>query len=395
MSASNSKIYAKSIEIVNSAGASVGTIESAGSTISVAGTTSAKSVYSASINSVVVITIRAANSAVYGGSGAFIAIPASGNYDPNTYGYVLTAGHVVVDPTTNQICNDIWIHVSYPAIASYKVNGSSVVVMGVDKIADVALLRITGSGFVPLSYKDSRTGVTYGDNINIIGYPLLEDIQSITRGVVRDYKYSDEFTPEAVYTDASIFGGNSGGPVITDDGKVVGILSFGITGTDSMNGAVASYLFAPIIRYFMDNYAGSPVSFPKGYLGISYNYVGPTFPMTFSNLNVGGVRVNAFDATVPKYFNFSDIITEIDGNRIGAMNSQFPFFTEVHLRRPTSTMQVKYIPYISSTTSYGNFESTVTATLSVFNPANDVFLSTVHYYPVPAADTLLTIERFH
>jgi S1-C subfamily serine protease len=194
----STKLYVNSIEILNAAGNSVGSIGSAGSTISVAGTTSAKAVYAASINSVVVITILAANNAVYGGSGAFIAIPESGNYAPNTYGYVLTAAHVVVDPTTNQICADIWIHVTYPTIASYKVNGSSVVVMGVDKIADVALLRITGSGFVPLPYKDSRTSLTYGDNINIIGYPLLDDIQSITRGVVRDYKYSDEFTPEAV-----------------------------------------------------------------------------------------------------------------------------------------------------------------------------------------------------
>ena len=347
-----------------------------------AGANAAATVYANSINSVVVITILTASSQIYGGSGNFVAIPESTNYNPASYGYVLTAAHVVVDPGTNQICNDIWIHTTYPTNTSYKVNGGSVRVMGVDKIADVALLRIDGASFSPLSYKDSRTQLSVGDPINIIGYPLLDDIQSITRGIVRDYKFSDSNTPESIFTDASIFGGNSGGPVIADDGYQVGILSWGLSGYENMNGAVASYLFKPIIKYFCDNYAGSAVSFPKGYLGLNNSYVSPILPMSYSNLKIEGVRITGFDPTVPKYFNFYDIITQVGSERIGQLNSQFPFFTAVHLTRPTSTLQVNYIPYVSSTNSYNSTESSTIVTVSVFNPAADVLFSSYHSKPL-------------
>ncbi len=348
-----------------------------------AGANAAATVYANSINSVVVITILTASSQIYGGSGNFVTIPESTNYNPASYGYVLTAAHVVVDPGTNAICNDIWIHITYPSNISYKVNGTSVRVMGVDKIADVALLRIDGASFSPLSYKDSRTQLSVGDPINIIGYPLLNDIQSITRGVVRDYKFSDSSTPESIFTDASIFGGNSGGPVIADDGYQVGILSWGLSGIENMNGAVASYLFKPIIKYFCDNYAGSPVSFPKGYLGINNSYVSPTLPMSYSNIKIEGVRITGFDPTVPKYFNFYDIITQVGSERIGQLNSQFPFFTAVHLTRPTSTLQVNYIRFVSSTNSYNSTESSTIVTVSVFNPAADVLFSSYHSKPLP------------
>jgi hypothetical protein len=262
------------------------------------------------------------------------------------------------------------------------VNGTSVRVMGVDKVADVALLRIDGGSFVPLSYKDSRTQVSIGDPINIIGYPLLYDIQSITRGIVRDYKYADSNVPESIFTDASIFGGNSGGPAITDDGYQIGILSWGLSGFENMNGAVASYLFKPIIIYFCNNYGGSPVSYPKGYLGINYRYVGPTTVMSFPELKMEGIRITEFDSTVPKYFNFFDVITQVESEPIGQLNNEFPFFTAIHLRPPTSQINVTYLRYISSSLSYNTTPVTSTITVSAFNPAFDVFFSSYHSSPV-------------
>ncbi len=376
-------MYASNIHLMGPTG-TVGTISATANQIVIPNLrdNGAATVYANAINSVVVITILTASSQVYGGSGNFVAIPESANYNPSAYGYVLTAAHVVVDPGTNAICNDIWIHVTHPTNATYKVNGTSVCVLGVDKIADVALLRIDGASFSPLFYKDSRTQLAIGDPINIIGYPLLDDIQSITRGVVRDYKFADSSVPESIFTDASIFGGNSGGPVIADDGYQVGILSWGLTGYENMNGAVASYLFKPIIRYFVDTYAGSPVSFPKGYLGLNHSYVGPTLVMSYSNLCIEGVRITGFDNTVPKTFNFYDIITEVQGERIGQMNAQYPFFTAIHLQRPTSTITMKFLPWVSSTASYIATESTTSVTVSAFNATADVLFSTYRSQPL-------------
>jgi S1-C subfamily serine protease len=345
------------------------------------GANAAVGVYASSINSVVVITIQAANAARYGGSGFFIAIPESTNYDPANYGYILTAGHVIVDPTTNQLCNNIWIHVSYPTPRSYQVDGSTTRVIGLDKLADVALIRIAGSGFSPLSYKDSRTQLSVGDPANVIGYPLLDDIQSITRGIVRDTKFADANVPESIFTDASIFGGNSGGPVIADDNKVIGILSWGLTGYENMNGAVASYLFMPIIKYFLDNYTSGTVSFPKGYVGLSYSYISPFNLMDYPNLStITGVRVLNFDTSVRKYFNFYDVITEVAGIPIGAQNDQYPFFTPIHLNPPGSTLMMKCRPYVSTTNSY-IAESTIYVTLSTMTSTSDTFLSSIRAAP--------------
>ena len=105
--------------------------------------------------------------------------------------------------------------------------------------------------------------------------------------------------------------------------------------------------------------------------------------MTYSNLKVEGVRITAFDLTVPKTFNFFDIITEVQSERIGQLNAQFPFFTAIHLQRPTSTITVKYLPWVSSTASYIATESTTNVTVSAFNSNADVLFSTYHRHPLP------------
>lgn len=339
-------------------------------------------VYSGTSNSLVMISINDGGN-VYIGSGFFCQITDSTNYAPSSYGYLVTAGHVITNPSNNQLATQIWIHTIYPTLQSFQLNGTNAVVMGLDKIADVALIRINSSAYTALHLpvKDSRTQLSIGEYVNVVGYPLGNDPQSITRGIVRDNKYQDENTPESVLTDASIYGGNSGGPVITDDQHVVGILSWGITGEENLNGAVASYFFKPIIKYFCDNYAGSAVSYPKGYIGAYYTNVSFAIPMQYNGLKIEGVRITSNDPTItPAKFNQYDIVTEISGNRIGALNTQYPFFTEVHLRPPGTVLNMRYLPYDSGTNTYGT-ETSKAVTLEVFNAANDVFLRNVHRAP--------------
>lgn len=339
-------------------------------------------VYTTCQPSVVIISINDGGN-VYVGSGAFIQITDSDNYDPATYGYILTAGHVITAPSTNQIAAHIWVHFMSPTLQSVKVNGSSLVVMGLDKFADIALLRITSASYTSLHLPvaDSRADLTIGQYVNVLGYPLGTDAQSVTRGIVRDTKFQDEFVPESVLTDASIYGGNSGGPVITDDNHVVAVLSWGVNGTEELNGGVGSYVFKPILKYFCDSYTGAtPVNYPKGYLGIVYEFVNFTYPMTNPELKIEGVRVTDYDAGLtPRKFNVNDIITEVEGVRVGMMNNQFPLFTEIHLRTPGTAINVKY--RVSTGGVYGA-ELTKSVTLSAFPASKDVFLTNVRRTPV-------------
>jgi S1-C subfamily serine protease len=345
-------------------------------------------VYQNSINSVVTISQTEGV-----GSGFFCQID-SPNYAPSSYGYIVTAAHVILD-SSNQLSNNIWIHLTYPTITSLKLDGTNGVVMGFDIIGDIALIRINSGIYESLHLPviNSRTQLLNGSYINILGNPQGGDPQSITRGVVRDNKYQFASAisetqniafPESVFTDASIYRGNSGGPVITDSNNVVGILAWGINNIvvqqqeeENLNGGIASYLFNPVLSYFCTNYGGTIVSYPKGYLGTFYNNV--TFSETMIyGIKIEGVTVLSLDPTiVPAKFNVGDVITEIEGNRIGIYNSQFPFFTEIHLRAPGTSVNTKYLPYDSVSNTYGA-ETVKIVSLAIFNPANDEFTKNVH-----------------
>jgi S1-C subfamily serine protease len=351
------------------------------------------------------------------GSGFFCVIDSPTGYQPSQYGYIVTAAHVILNNGT--LATGIWIHVTSPEIDSFPLTGNGVV-MGYDIIADIALIRITGTGgeyqSLHLPVLDSRTQLSIGQYVNTLGFPQGEDPQSITRGIVRDKKYQfagsvnvdtpsgtqvdDLAYPESVFTDTSIYVGNSGGPTITDSSHVVGILAWGrdsLSGQqeeENLNGSIASHLFNPVLTYFCDNYdiqdpPLEPLDYPKGYVGIQYANVSCTDAMDYS-IKIKGVKVIGIPTgiTGTAKFNVGDIITEIQSPPtgatgpptgayvpIGVYNTQYPFFTEIHLRQPGTQLSVRYLPtgpsgYLSSTTK--------PITLDEFDPNEDVFGNPVH-----------------
>ena len=331
-------------------------------------------IYQKCVNSVVTITITDVgnSNATYVGSGFFCQIN-SPKFLPDSYGYIVTAAHVIIDPSNKLLSTIIWLHISYPSMISFKLDGINTVVMGVDKKADIALIRITSNIYkdLHLPVKDSRTAVLIGEYVSAIGCPNATDIQSCSRGVVRDNKYTVDGTQECVYTDVSIFGGNSGGPLITDSNHVIGIISWIVPNLENLSAAVSSYLFNPILKFFCDNYVDTTLQYPKGYLGIIYNIVTVIDAMKFG-INIQGIRITNFDGTIPAQFNQFDIITEIDGIPIGIYNNQSPFFTEIHLRRPGTTINVKYLPYNAMTGRYNQVTSK-NLTIQPINSIYDVF----------------------
>ncbi len=107
--------------------------------------------------------------------------------------------------------------------------------------SDVALLSVSGSNFpaLPLGSIDQ---LAEGDDLVIVGYPgLVSGLGSsildysasteptVTKGVVSAIKQAKGDRKNLVQTDASVNKGNSGGPALSSDGKVVGIATYGIT----------------------------------------------------------------------------------------------------------------------------------------------------------------------
>ena len=336
---------------------------------------SSTTIYANSCNSVVTI-LSSYGSSYSIGQGFWIQGPDS------NYGYIATAGHVITDSSnpngSNPISTNIWVHTTYPTNNIYKINGSSNVVMGRDKIADVALLRITGSTFPALTYANSRD-VKPGDNVTVIGYPLGFDAQSVTRGVVRDNKATPDVYfsgmgggfMESVMTDCSIYGGNSGGPLINDDGKWIGILSWGVGSDGALNGGVASYLANAIFSYYMSHYSGSVVSYPKGYLGVNGAPMDVLLAVSKNLSNVQGYVITSLDSTItPAKFAVGDVILSVNGQSVGILNDQVSLFTLIQLAAPGSSLTIQYRPANNLATIM-----TKTVTVSAFPANKDVIFS--------------------
>ncbi len=309
------------------------------------------------------------------GCGYFINGPSQ------NYGYILTACHLILD-SNNNLSPSIAINTYYPTNTIIFLDGAVNVVMGYDKNADIALLRIinNGTNFKTFDIKNSRTSLSIGDYVNVIGYAGDVDAQSMSRGIVRDNKWqSISQSQEVVLTDVSVNRGNSGGPVITDDGKAVGIVSWGFTDLEDVNAACASYLFQPVIQYFFDNYTNTPLNYPKGYMGILYNPIDFTDALMLGLSKVEGCAV--FNSINPPYisanFDEGDIILSIDGVSLGVLNDQFPLFTAVHLKPPGTVVSVSYRPV-------GNYSTILSknVTLTTFPPQYDFLRSPVQKFIV-------------
>jgi rhodanese-related sulfurtransferase len=100
---------------------------------------------------------------------------------------------------------------------------------------DLALLKVDGDSFPVLPLADSR-GVQVGDPVHILGFPgvvLSHELlsrtatieASVTNGAVSGFQV-DAIGQDMIQTDAPAAHGNSGGPAVGDDSRLVGVLTF-------------------------------------------------------------------------------------------------------------------------------------------------------------------------
>lgn len=98
-------------------------------------------------------------------------------------------------------------------------------VVGVDPATDLALLRIAAQGLPHLTFGDSDK-LRVGDDVIAVGDPFGLG-GTVTRGIVSALKRSIDDGPyvDFIQTDAAINHGNSGGPLLDLDGRVIGVNS--------------------------------------------------------------------------------------------------------------------------------------------------------------------------
>jgi len=96
-------------------------------------------------------------------------------------------------------------------------------ILGVSECADLAVIAVDGDDFPSLDWYDGTA--TPGLNVYAAGFPDVE--YTLSRGIISKSAFTVETewasVDGAVEHDARLLPGNSGGPLVTIDGEVVGV----------------------------------------------------------------------------------------------------------------------------------------------------------------------------
>lgn len=148
-------------------------------------------------------------------------------------GHLATAAHVV-----DRISNDQPIKVYFLGGTEnqFSVNAT---IIGIDTLRDIAFLRVHAPYLPEPIYFNPNARIIETLPVMIAGYPFggltatLGTVPSITlsRGAISSIKKSVGNTTTVLQFDANVNPGNSGGPVLNDQGEVIGIVSSKIDGT--------------------------------------------------------------------------------------------------------------------------------------------------------------------
>jgi len=163
-------------------------------------------------------------------------------------GKILTNKHVVADPNA-----------SYTVLLSSGAQKTAKVIYR-DPNVDVAVLQIDGSYPTTASLGDSSS-LKLGQTVIAIGNALGQYSNSVSRGIISglnrtvqasDAEGNSETLSNVIQTDAAINLGNSGGPLVDLNGRVIGINVATVVGSSNINFALpinsVTSLVAPYLK---------------------------------------------------------------------------------------------------------------------------------------------------
>ena len=245
-------------------------------------------------------------------------------------GYIVTNDHVVDGAMNLKVTLD-----------DHRVMDAKVI--GVDKLTDLAVIKIDGHNLPYLEWGDSST-LKPGESVLAFGSPFGYFQDSVTRGIVsavnRQNPYSDDARKPGGYiqTDAAINPGNSGGALVNAHGELVGINTFIISNSGSFAGAG----FA-IPSQIAKSVADQLIAYGKvdhGYLGISMNDVTPANAGFFNLKDASGAIVAQVTPDSPASragIKNGDVIDALNGHKIADGSA---LQVEVSQEHPGQTIQL-------------------------------------------------------
>jgi putative serine protease PepD len=241
-------------------------------------------------------------------------------YDSN--GHIVTNAHVVEGSSS--------VSIKFSNGKAYSAR-----VVGTDASTDLAVLKVDApvSQLFPLTLGDSSSLVV-GDQVVAIGSPFgLEG--TVTSGIVsalhREMTSPNDFAIDnSIQTDAAINHGNSGGPLLNAEGKVVGVtaqIESNSGGNEGVGFAVPSNTVRSIASQLISNGKAE-----HAFLGVVLRDSSSRAGATIGQVRTGTPAARAA-------LRAGDIITAAAGTRI---NSASELRAVINAHRPGDTISVTY-----------------------------------------------------
>ncbi|HZQ65901.1 MAG TPA: trypsin-like peptidase domain-containing protein [Gaiellaceae bacterium] len=275
-------------------------------------------VYDRASQGVVEITVTSTAESPFGGAQTQQAQGSGFVYD--SAGHVVTNEHVVDGARSASV--QLWNGKTYKAT-----------VVGSDPSTDLAVLRIDAppAELHPLSLGDSGA-LRVGQAVVAIGSPFgLEE--SVTAGIVsalhREMTAPNNFTiTDSIQTDAAINHGNSGGPLLDLDGKVIGVTSQ-IESDSGDNAGVGFAIPSDTVRSVVSQLISSG-SVQHAYLGVAIRTAS------------GGVELTQVRSDTPAAkagLQAGDVVTALDGRKV---TDAAGLSSAIDAKKPGDVVQLTY-----------------------------------------------------
>jgi S1-C subfamily serine protease len=150
-------------------------------------------------------------------------------------GYIITNDHVIAG---NQ----------YIKVLTYDGQLYDASLIGRDQINDIAVLKVTPSKSLDYVEMADSNDVQVGQKVIAIGNPLGLSF-TVTEGIVSSTKRKGpNGLEEYIQTDVTLNPGNSGGPLINSQGKVIGINNFKVGGAEGLGFALQSNSIIDVVN---------------------------------------------------------------------------------------------------------------------------------------------------
>ena len=230
----------------------------------------ASAVAKKSMSSVVGITTKGVQQSFFGqvevqgvGSGVIV--------DPK--GYILTNAHVV--KLNNKVVEDVTVRLNNEK----DIEGKTI---WADENVDLAIVKINTKEKLNVASLGDSDALSIGDAAIAIGNPIsLQFSQTVTQGIISGLdRYvgavsGGGYMTGLIQTDASINGGNSGGPLLNAEGEVIGINTVKVQSAEGLGFSIPINFIKPIVKQVIET--GSYKEISMGMLTMNLNVAAQVF----------------------------------------------------------------------------------------------------------------------